>query len=285
MSRWSPEKELRIAVGPVGVTLLMVQRRLTLHGWQRTLHDAYSVPCDGADAGPPWRAALQELASALPGYAGGKVGAKVILSNHFLRYALVPWSDELADADEELAFVRHCFVRIYGESAQRWALRVNAQANGEPLLACAADAELLDALRGVCDGAGIALRSVQPYLMAAFNGCRRELGSQDAWFALFEPGNLCVALLRHGSWQRLRSLRVDDAWQDEIPLILEREACLGDLPEVPHEVYLWNATGATAPPDIGGWRVHALNPAREAGAAPEPWAWTMAGGGDARPAA
>src|SRR5512135_3424902 len=133
----------------------MLQRKRTWRGLRRTIHDAYSVPCDGTGDMRSWRTALQELETALPGYAGGKAAASVILSNHFMRYALVPWRAELAGAEEELAFTRHCFIKVYGESAQRWVLRLSPQGREAPRLASAADAELLDALRAVFDGAGI----------------------------------------------------------------------------------------------------------------------------------
>ena len=281
MSRWSPSQELRVAVCPDQVALLQMQRRLTLRGPRRTLHDAYIVPCDGAGGGQPWRAALVELEAALPGYAGGRNAATVILSNHFMRYALVPWQDELADAEEELSFARHCFTRIYGDSAQQWVLRLSPQGHEAPRLASAADAELLDALRAVFDRSGIALRSIQPHLMAAFNGLRGQLGRRSGWFALLEQGNLCLALLHRGSWQRLRSQRIGAAWPLELPLILEREAYLADMPAVPHEVFLWNAgPDATPLPQTDLWQFRALNPAPEPDAAPDQGphlAWAMAG--------
>ena len=36
----------------------------------------------------------------------------------------------------------------------------------------------------------------------------------------------------------MRSLRIDSAWREELPLILEREAYLADDPAVPQEVYV-----------------------------------------------
>ena len=220
MSRWSPKRELGIVVCPGQVTLLMMQRKMGWHGLRRTVHDAYRLPCNSASGVQPWRAALQELETALPGYAGGKVSARVILSNHFVRYALVPWRDELADDEEEFAFTRHCFTRIYGDNAQRWELRLSQQGRVASRLASATDTELLDTLRAMFDRAGIALQSVQPHLMAAFNGFRGRLGKRSAWLALLESGNLCLALVHQGSWQRVRSLRIGNAWQAELPLIL-----------------------------------------------------------------
>lgn len=267
MSRWLP-RELRVVVHPEQVALLQMRRTLSRRGLRRTIHDAYSVPCDSASGVQPWRAALLELETALPGYADGKTAATVILSNHFLRYVLVPWRAELADAEEELSFTRHCFTRIYGKTAQQWELRLSQEAHASSRLASAMDMELLDALKGVFDGAGIVLQSIQPHLMAAFNGFRGRLRKRSAWFALLEPGNLCLALLHQGCWLRVRSLRVGSEWRDELPLILEREAYLADNPAVPHEVYLWNAESRdTALPEIEPWQFHALSPSPELGVA------------------
>jgi hypothetical protein len=258
--------ELRVVFSPDQVTLLQVQRTLTWRGLRRTPHDVYSVPCNSANGPQPWRAALLELETALPGYADGKTAATVILSNHFLRYALVPWRAELADAEDELSFARHCFAKVYGKAAQHWDLRLSQEAPGMPRLASAVDTDLLDSLRGVFDGAGIPLRSIQPHLMAAINGVRGRL-RHSAWFALLEPGNLCLALQQQGRWSRVRSLRTDRAWREELPLILEREAVLADDPAVPHEVYVWSAEADDAAlPEIDPWQLHALGPGLVPGA-------------------
>lgn len=279
MSRWFP-RELRVVVHPEQVALLQMRRTLSRRGLRRTIHDAYSVPCDSASGVQPWRAALLELETALPGYADGKTAATVILSNHFLRYALVPWRAELSDAEEELSFTRHCFTKIYGKTAQQWELRLSQEVNTSSRLASAVDMELLDALKGVFERAGIVLQSIQPHLMAAFNGFRGRLRKRSAWFALLEPGNLCLALLHEGCWMRVRSLRVDSEWRDELPLILEREAYLADNPAVPHEVYVWDAESRdTELPDIAPWQFHALSPDRELGvaSAQDRFALAMAG--------
>ncbi|MDO8772305.1 MAG: hypothetical protein Q7K57_27105 [Burkholderiaceae bacterium] len=267
MSPWL-HNELRVLVCPNQVILLPVQRTLTLRGLRRTIHDPHIASCDSATGSQLWRAALQALESALPGCADGKTAATVILSNHFLRYAVVPWRGELADAQEDLTFARHCFIRVYGKAALQWELRLGDRQPEMSRLASAVDAELLDALRGVFNGAGVTLRSIQPHLMAAFNSLRVHLQQRSAWFALLEPGNLCLTLLRNGHWSRVRSLRVDSTWREELPLILEREAYLADDPAVPHEVYVWNVeSGDTALPEIHPWQFHALTPGLAPGAA------------------
>ena len=99
--------------------------------------------------------------------------ATLILSNHFLRYVLVPWSDALSDAGGEIAFARHCFAQVYGKEAAA----VGTAPESRRRLACRSwpapwTRRLLDAVRRCFQGAGVALKSVQPHLMAAYNGCR-----------------------------------------------------------------------------------------------------------------
>ena len=74
-------------------------------------------------------------------------------------------------------------------------------------------------------------------------------------------------MLQQGRWSRVRSQRIDGAWREELPLILEREAVLADDPAVPHAVYVWSAeSGDTALPEIDPWQFHALGPGLVPGA-------------------
>ncbi|WP_157979287.1 hypothetical protein [Rhodoferax ferrireducens] len=258
MSPWS-HKEMQVLLSPDQVTLLSVQRTLTWRGLRRTMHDPHRVCCNSAIGAQPWRAAVQALETALSESSGGKTTATVILSNHFLRYAMVPWRAELANAEEDLSFARHCFTRVYGKAALQWEIRLNEQPPEMPRLASAVDAELLDALRGVFNAAGLTLQSVQPHLMAAFNSFRGHLRQRSAWFALLEPGNLCLALLHKGHWSRVRSQRVDSTWREELPLILDREVYLADDTALPHEVYVCHGESAdTVLPAIDPWQFHPL---------------------------
>lgn len=277
MSPWS-HSALQVVICPDQLVLLPVRRTLSWRGGLRhAIHDPYNVPCNSKAGGPPWGAALQALEAELPEFRGGRPVATVILSNHFMRYTLVPWSEKLANADEELAFTRHCFTRVYGQAAERWALRLD-QGPTALRLASAMDEAFLDGLRSVFEGADIALKSIQPHLMAAFNGFRGSLRQHSAWFALLEPGSLCLALLHRGDWVRVRNMKICDAWREALPTILEREAYLADLPDVPCEVYLWDAeSGAASPPESLSWKFHVLSPEPgRGGAAAGSWAFAKA---------
>jgi hypothetical protein len=268
VSPW-PHNELRVILCPDGVTLQPVRRALTVRGIRRTIDASQFVPVEGAAAIQPWRPALLALEAALPGVAKRRTAATVILSNQFLRYLLVPWQAALANAQEDLSYTRHCFTKVYGKAALQWEVRLSHQAPEKPRLAGGVDAELIEGLRSVFARQGIELRSIQPHLMAAFNGARRRLRHRSAWLALVEPSHLCLALLREGHWSRVRSQRIDSTSRQELPRIIEREAFLADDSAVPRDVYIGHlGAGDLVLPELDGWQFHPLNPGAAGGSPP-----------------
>lgn len=175
----------------------------------------------------------------------------VVLSSHFVRYALLPWSGALGSDEEWLALARHSFAATHGGAAEHWNCRVSPADHGEPRLASAIDASLLDALSGP------PVVSVQPYLMSAFNARRRALAGRAGWFVLHEPGRLTLALMRQGQWRSVRTRRVSSDWQQVLPNLLDRETALAR--ETPCEdVFFYGE--AAAPPRLGRYRVSDLTP-------------------------
>jgi hypothetical protein len=137
----------------------------------------------------------------------------VVLSNHFVRYAVLPEHDGAATPQEELALARFQFARIHGERAKGWEVRVCER------LACAIDAAALESIRVAFPRAGKArLVSVQPSLMAGYNRERRRIPREGAWLVLSEAERTCLARLAPQGWASVYNGRETDA--DEL---LERE--------------------------------------------------------------
>lgn len=264
-------KELRIVLYPDHLALASIDREFTRHGLSFRLLAKELVTDVAVEAGePPWSGVLQALARLLPGQARRRLKATVVLSNHFMRYTLLPWSADLGGEAEELAVARHCFRNAYGEAADQWEMRISPGQAGVPILASAVDRRLPDALRAVFDDAGVALDSIQPHLMAAYNACRVRIRGRCAWFAVVERGNLCLALLQHEHWAGLRSMRLGEDWQSELPHILEREAILADCGQATGEMFLWAPEfDAVVWPGNTRWRVRKLDPPVHPGIAPE----------------
>lgn len=254
--------ELRVVLAPEQVVLVRLVWALTRRGPVRRVAAKMVVDC--APAQPTARrydAAINALAAELPRLLVRKTDAKVILSNHFMRYTLMPWSETLSDAAEELAYARHCFRQLYGAAAERWELRLSPERVGLPQLVSAVDMRFLAALHEVFVRNGVVLASIQPQLMAAYNNCRPSLQHRSAWFVLYEPGCLCLALLQDGRWTSVRTMRIGSDWRDTLALVLERETYLAESDIAIQAVYLWAPElGRDALPESGQWQIHNLQP-------------------------
>lgn len=164
------------------------------------------------DSPEPWRGALDRFRKEVSQLRGRTQGT-VILSNHFVRYAVVPRQDGAASAEEELALARFHFAKIHGERARSWEVRLSGD------LACAIDAALLSGLKQLFSKQrGIRLVSVQPALMSAYNRARRRIPRTGAWLVQAEPERVCLARLAARGWAWVHNGR-DTEWQQ----LIERE--------------------------------------------------------------
>jgi hypothetical protein len=197
--------------------------------------------CDPGYGPEPWQGALERLKE----MDLGSCRVTIELSSHFVRYALVPWSEALATPAEEEAYVRHHFAKIHGERAKPWAVRASEAAPGEPRLASAVDAALIEQLKRSFAGKKKAkLVSIQPALMRCFNAVRRTVPAGGAWLVLVEPGRACIALHGGRGWRAVQSAKHE--WR--AALERERHRVEGKVPSL---VFL---AGAAAPRAEGGWQ-------------------------------
>ena len=71
-------------------------------------------------------------------------------------------------------------------------------------------------------------QSAQPLLMAAYNNCHPILQKRSAWFVMVEPGCLCLALLQHGRWASVRTMRIGSDWHNTLAQALDREVYMAE---------------------------------------------------------
>jgi hypothetical protein len=206
-----------------------------------------SVACDPAFGAEPWQGAISALKSL---EFKRPCNVTVVLSNHFVRYAIVPWSSALSTAAEEDAYVRHHFSKIHGERAKSWTLRASESTAGAPRLASAIDQALIDSIRDCFPKGGKArLISAQPLLMSKFNEWRKSIPAAGAWLVLAEPDRACVALHAEGRWRSVQNGK--GAWR----ALLDRERHRVDG-EIPNLVLI---AGAGAPSNDGDWQFRAMS--------------------------
>jgi hypothetical protein len=252
---WSDGWQLTLA--PDGIAVARVPRCL---GGRRRPADAEVVPVPaGGERGQPWSAALAALAGVVADIVargGRRDEATVILSNHFVHYALVPWSDLIESDEEGVSLARHHLAETYGAAAERWQLRIAGTDADAMRLVSAVEPELLDELRRLIGAAGLRLVSIQPRLMAVCNRHRQRLGAGESWLALVEPGSLCLALLQGEGFAGLRQARLGEAWTVDLATTLERESLLAESAVAVRQVFVAGAGVAEAPlPPGSPWTV------------------------------
>lgn len=189
--------------------------------------------------------------------AAGSV-VTLILSNYYVRYAIVPWHAQLGDQAERLAYARHQFTKTYGEAAAQWALRVSGVVAGRARLASAIDDAFIEGLDTITDRAGAQLRSIQPLFMHAYNYWRQHIKSRNAWFAVAEPGKLCMGMLIGGEWQCIHHPFLREPVAVQLRQFLEQDVLLRDPAVAAAPVYLYapDASDLLSP---GDWTLTSLS--------------------------
>lgn len=192
----------------------------------------------------------------------------VVLSNHLVRYTVLPWSPALRSDEDWLAYAQHAFATNYGSAAAGWSVRVSAAERQAARVASAIDTSLLESLLAVSS-----ITSIQPYLMAAFNARRTRFRDRTVWFVVQEPGRLTVSLVSKGVWKVVRSRQAGEDWQSVLPDVLDREFALnGDLTDC-DEVLLYSE--AQAPSSLGRYRISDITLRRGESSASRPIAMVL----------
>lgn len=264
MLRLSSDRIL-IALAPDSLALLRVSG-----GLRPRVSEKRTVACDPAFGAQPWQGAVAALEQVAEETRHTNAKVTVVLSNHFARFILVPWSEGLKNAEEETAFVRYCFAKVHGERSKEWDLRLSPTPTGSARIASAIDSSLVQAVRAAFPAAARAkLVSVQPYLMPAFNRWRKEIKGERAWFLLVEPQRACLARLEGGRWSVVRNARgtFDEPRQWAGLLDRERHRVGGD--EASEGVYVHAPRNGNALPVEGEeWSFRSLALAPAEGLAP-----------------
>jgi hypothetical protein len=246
---------LLVSLEPGAVALVRVAR-----GLRPRVVAKQSFECDPAFGAEPWQGALATLATAAEPLRRERLDVTVVLSNHFVRYAIVKPDASLSGPEEQLGLARFQFGRIFGERAKGWDIRLSDAPRGAPRLASAVDAALVPAIGACFPQEGNArLVSVQPYLMSAFNCWRGHVTDADAWLLLVEPERVCLALWAAGKWVAVQTLRGEHPGAEGLAALLDRQRLRAEIEAAPRDVHIHApAGGKVAAREAGGWNLRGL---------------------------
>jgi hypothetical protein len=225
----SLRERLIVGLSPAGVQFARYGR-----GLRRRLAESAIVPCAESGA-EPWRSAIEALARELPRLAAKGPVCEVVLSNHFVRYQLLPWRPELKTREERAALAQAQYRSVFGAAAQGWTVRLAPGSFGATTLACAVDRALVEELARLLKAGGARPSAIEPYLAAAFNRWRPALKAPSFWLALLETGRLWVGRAAGGGWANVSARRIAGAdLLGETQAILAQEAAVnGAGPAIP----------------------------------------------------
>ena len=215
---------LHIALCPDKVVIVRLGK-----GLRPAVVGKHQLHCDPAPGMPAWFAAVNALMQWLTEAKPKKADVVVVLSNHLVRYGVLPWTEAIDNAEEDLAFARIHFEKVYGDVAGQWALRISDAPYECPRIASAVDQELLDGLNDILSKASLRLASVQPYLMAAFNASGKRLEGQSGLFVLIEPGKACLTRIADGKCLDVKSALLQSEVSQDLTELLNREMLMAEL--------------------------------------------------------
>lgn len=204
MSHLSPDRYCAV-LGAEGVGL---------GRWHANQHQWLGSRAFACDSGQPaWAPAIAALAELLAEHAPRGARLQVLLSARYSRFCLVPWSDAIGHPRELDAYARACFENLYGQPLDDWRIVLSPEVAGAARIATALPEALLQALKTLGRENRLVLRSVQPYLMAAYNSCSAQLEEGDFLFVLAEPRRSVLLLAAGGAWQQVLSQGCADSDQ------------------------------------------------------------------------
>lgn len=205
-----------------------------------------------------WTVALDTLDRLLAEHTVARAELTVVISGHFSRYCLVPWSEQISSPAELLGFAQLCFEDLYGAPTQPWSLVLSAEPAGYDRIATALPQDLLERLRALVRARGLRLRSVQPYLMTAFNHFDKSFEAGDFLFVVAEPVRSVLLLAREGRWTSVRSVGSSDSDAALTALIGREHQLQASSSERPLNVYLHAPARIDSPPDVPGVHLRTL---------------------------
>ena len=164
------------------------------------------------DFGPALGVLSREIADPL----WQNANARVLISDRWARYSIVPWSDDLRGAQERATHARVFLERTYGATTEDWTVSLSDAEPGRSQVAAALPTSLLAQIESLLAGKVGPSISIQPQLIASFNVWRHRLPSSGGWFVCIDDGSFAAAQIGPEGWLRVQSVRIGHDWAAEL---------------------------------------------------------------------
>ena len=240
------------------LTLFIHPQRVVLERqpWRGAPSSQTSEVAPPAAGETDWQPVLV-AAEALLKSAGQGAALRIIVADHLVRYALLPWSDMLTGKAARLEMARALLRNALGERAAALDIALDRPAFGKNGIAAGIDRQLLAGLRAAAKARRLRLSSVQPRLIAELSAQQKQLN--DGWLACLDLGWLTLAGVRDGEISSLHNHRAGTAG----PAILAGELAgllAAESATVNGKKVLISTTAGAAPKLAGGWETTLVTP-------------------------
>ena len=145
-----------------------------------------------------------------------------VLSNHFCRFLVVPWSDAFFVQESMTGYLRAIFSEVYGDAGGSLDYVCQDAAYGQPRVVCGVEHDFLNDLKIQCSQNQLRFNTCRPYLDVAFEYFLPQMRTREGIFVLVEKNMLSIL-----AWDKQGVLEVDhesyeEKWCDALGAWLER---------------------------------------------------------------
>lgn len=189
------------------LTLFVHPQRLVLERqpWRGTVSRQLAEVALPAAGEADWQPALAAAAALLKAHGQRGASLRIVIADHFVRYAVLPWSDDIIGNKGRLALALALLKNALGDKANALDIALDQPAFGKNGIAAGIDRQLLAGLRDAAQAQRLRLVSLQPHLVVEL-AARHKLLS-DGWFACIDRDWLTLVGLRRGEIGCLHNYR------------------------------------------------------------------------------
>jgi hypothetical protein len=182
-------------------------------------HGRVSVAVDSADGWAGVSSACNSLLKSMPSVDR----IRVVLSSALVRFACVPWRDDLRSTEEELALARMQFDDTYGaDTSAEWHFAFSDMQAGRSRLSVAIPESLYNLLRSGLPTGTPRIAFIDTAFTCVAHANRKHM-PDDAWFVNVEGQRLTLGHWNRSGWVWMNTLRTTVNNFDEFAVLLKRE--------------------------------------------------------------
>lgn len=226
--------------------------------WKRGLKpiqtEKATAVCETVEDGPVWAAALQQLDKILSDAAGAELS--LILSNHWVRYAVMPPQNEITTPEEVKSYADFRLREIYADRVDSWTFSISDWNPLTGAMCAAIPRDLLTQLEQLAADRRCKISVLEPYLASVYDRWQAQLQGDTVYMAVIEAGRICLAVIQRGIWQSVRNQRISHSAAEDLLTALDQEAIWSGAKEAAGVVHLFapEHPELTLPQD-SGWSI------------------------------